>query len=136
LPLTPVPHRQRTRAGLAALVFADPDFLPLDEPTDDLDRDGRQAVIDLLGGWNSGAIVVSHDRELLDTTGEIVELTTPVATRYGGNWTAYRGLKVRELAAARRTPADAEKRVSDAARTAQEAAGGRPGGAVRAGGRG
>jgi ATPase subunit of ABC transporter with duplicated ATPase domains len=112
---------QRTRAGLAALVFADPDFLLLDEPTNDLDRDGRQAVLDLLGGWRSGAIVVSHDRELLDAMDEIVELTTLGTTRYGGNWTAYRELKARELAAARRTLADAEKRVADADRTAQEA---------------
>lgn len=41
---------QRTRASLAALVFAEPDFLLLDEPTNNLDRRGRQAVIDLLAG--------------------------------------------------------------------------------------
>jgi ATPase subunit of ABC transporter with duplicated ATPase domains len=111
---------QRTRAGLAALVFAAPDFLLLDEPTNNLDRDGREAVIGLLAGWGSGAIVVSHDRELLDTMDAIFELTTLGATRYGGNWTAYRQLKARELAAAQRTLADAEKRVADAARSAQE----------------
>jgi ATPase subunit of ABC transporter with duplicated ATPase domains len=112
---------QRTRAGLAALVFAGPDFLLLDEPTDNLDRDGRAAVIDLLAGWRSGAIVVSHDRELLDTMDDIVELTTLGAARYGGNWTAYHELKAQELASARRTLADAEKRVADAARSAQGA---------------
>lgn len=111
---------QRTRAGLAALVFAEPDFLLLDEPTNNLDRDGREAVIDLLAGWRSGAIVVSHDRELLDTMDAIVELTTLGATRYGGNWTAYRELKAQELAAAQRSLADAEKKIADAARTAQE----------------
>ncbi len=66
---------QRTRAGLAALVFGEPDFILLDEPTNNLDRDGRRAVIDLLAGWRSGAIVVSHDRELLETLDAIVELT-------------------------------------------------------------
>lgn len=112
---------QQTRAGLAALVFAGPDFLLLDEPTNNLDRDGRQAVIGLLAGWRAGAVVVSHDRELLDAVDDVVELTTLGATRYGGNWTTYRQLKARELAAARRTLADAEKRVADAARGAQEA---------------
>lgn len=112
---------QQTRAALAALVFADPDFLLLDEPTNNLDRDGRGAVIDLLAGWRSGAVVVSHDRELLDTMDAIVELTTLGATRYGGNWTVYRELKAQELAAVQRTLADAEKRVADAARSAQEA---------------
>lgn len=111
---------QRTRAGLAALVFAEPDFLLLDEPTNNLDRSGRQTVIDLLAGWKSGAVVVSHDRELLDTMNSIVELTTLGATRYGGNWTTYRELKAQELAAAERDLADAEKQIADAARVAQE----------------
>jgi ATPase subunit of ABC transporter with duplicated ATPase domains len=34
---------QRTRAGLAAAIFAAPDFLFLDEPTNNLDREGRAA---------------------------------------------------------------------------------------------
>ncbi|VTR92565.1 abc transporter : ABC transporter OS=Agrobacterium rhizogenes GN=CN09_16035 PE=3 SV=1: ABC_tran: ABC_tran [Gemmata massiliana] len=117
--LTTLSGGQRTRAGLAALVFAEPDFLLLDEPTNNLDRDGREAVIELLAGWRSGAIVVSHDRELLETVDAIVELTTLGATRYGGNWSAYRALKTQELAAAKRDLADAEKRVADVARSAQ-----------------
>ena len=57
--------------------------------------------IDLLAGWRAGAIVVSHDRELLETMDAIVELTSLGATRYGGNWSAYRERKALELAAAR-----------------------------------
>jgi ATPase subunit of ABC transporter with duplicated ATPase domains len=113
---------QQTRAGLAALLFAEPDFLLLDEPTNNLDREGREAVISLLASWRSGAIVVSHDRELLETMDAIVELTTLGATRYGGNWTTYRELKAQELAAAKRELADAEKRVADVNRSAQATA--------------
>jgi ATPase subunit of ABC transporter with duplicated ATPase domains len=113
---------QRTRAGLAALIFAEPDFLLLDEPTNNLDREGREAVIELLAGWRSGALVVSHDRELLETMDAIVELTTLGATRYGGNWSAYRAVKVQELAAAKRDLADAEKRIADVNRSVQETA--------------
>ncbi|HVK09478.1 MAG TPA: ATP-binding cassette domain-containing protein, partial [Gemmataceae bacterium] len=94
---------QRTRAGLAALLFSDPDFLLLEEPTNDLDRDGRAAVLDLLAGWRGGAVVVSHDRDLLDGMDAIVELTPLGANRYGGNWSAYRDQKALELAAADRT---------------------------------
>jgi ATPase subunit of ABC transporter with duplicated ATPase domains len=112
---------QRTRAHLAALVFAEPDFLLLDEPTNHLDREGRTAVIDLLGSWPGGAIIVSHDRELLETMDAVVELTSLGATRYGGNWSHYRERKVLELAAARRDLADAEKSVSEVDRKAQEA---------------
>jgi ATPase subunit of ABC transporter with duplicated ATPase domains len=113
---------QRTRAALAALVFAEPDFLILDEPTNNLDREGRAAVIELLNGWRAGAIVVSHDRELLETMDAIVELTSLGAPRYGGNWSAYRRRKAVQLDAARRDLADAEKRMADQARTAQTAA--------------
>ena len=110
---------QRTRAALAALIFAEPDFLILDEPTNNLDREGRAAVIALLAAWRAGAIVVSHDRELLDTMDAIVEMTSLGAARYGGNWSAYRARKALDLAAAQHDLADAEKRVVDLARTAQ-----------------
>jgi len=121
IPLARLSGGQRTRAGLAALLFADPDFILLDEPTNDLDRDGRQAVIELLGAWRKGALVVSHDRELLETMDAIVELTSLGATRYGGNWSHYRARKAMELAAARHDLADAEKRVAEAAQRAQAA---------------
>ncbi|WP_411035770.1 ABC-F family ATP-binding cassette domain-containing protein [Shinella sp. BYT-45] len=110
---------QHTRAALAALVFREPDFLLLDEPTNNLDRDGRRAVVDMLAGWRAGAIVVSHDRELLETMDAIVELTTLGAARYGGSWSAYRERKALELAAAHRDLADAEKQAADVARTMQ-----------------
>jgi ATPase subunit of ABC transporter with duplicated ATPase domains len=119
-PLAALSGGQHTRAALAALLFTEPDFLLLDEPTNNLDRDGREAVIGLLAGWRRGLIVVSHDRELLETVHDVVELTTLGATRYGGNWSVYRELKAQELAAARRDLADAEKQVADVARGVQE----------------
>ena len=118
-PLAALSGGQRTRAALAALIFSAPDFLLLDEPTNNLDRDGRQAVIDLLAGWRAGAIVVSHDRALLETMDAIVELTTLGATRYGGNWSAYRARKALELAAAHRDLADAERHAAEVAHTMQ-----------------
>ncbi|WP_117193203.1 ABC-F family ATP-binding cassette domain-containing protein [Rhizobium terrae] len=121
-PLATLSGGQRTRAGLAALIFREPDFLILDEPTNNLDREGRRAVIGLLAGWRGGAIVVSHDRELLDTVDAIIEMTTLGATRYGGNWSHYRECRALELAAAEHDLADAEKRVADVNRTAQETA--------------
>jgi len=93
---------QRTRAALAALVFAELDFLLLDEPTNNLDRDGRAAVTELLAGWTAGALVVSHDRDLLEHMDGIVELTTLGAARYGGGWSQYRARKRAEMAAVER----------------------------------
>jgi ATPase subunit of ABC transporter with duplicated ATPase domains len=113
---------QVTRVRLAALLFAEPDFLLLDEPTNNLDRDGRRAVIDLLAAWRGGAIVVSHDRALLETMDAIVELTSLGATRYGGNWSSYRAQKAVELAAIRHDLAHAEKHLSEIDGKGQEAA--------------
>jgi ATPase subunit of ABC transporter with duplicated ATPase domains len=110
---------QRTRAALAALTFREPDFLLLDEPTNNLDRDGRNAVAELIERWRGGAIIVSHDRELLEGMDAIVELTSLGATRYGGNWSLYRQRKALELASAEHDLADAEKRLSDVARSTQ-----------------
>lgn len=120
-PLTQLSGGQRTRAALAALVFYEPDFLLLDEPTNNLDSEGRLAVAHLLETWRGGAIVVSHDRELLEQMDAIVELTSLGATRYGGNWSDFQQRKMLELASAQHRLADAEKRVEQAARAAQAA---------------
>ncbi|MPZ30905.1 MAG: ATP-binding cassette domain-containing protein [Rhodospirillales bacterium] len=121
-PLSTLSGGQRTRMGLAALVFSEPDFILLDEPTNNLDRDGRRAVIDLLADWRTGAIVVSHDRELLETLDAIVELSGLGATRYGGNFSHYRERKALELAAVRHDLVDAERRVAEVAERAQATA--------------
>jgi ATPase subunit of ABC transporter with duplicated ATPase domains len=112
-PLAALSGGQRTRAGIAALVFAAPDFLLLDEPTNNLDRDGRTAIAGLLAGWRGGAIVVSHDRELLEQMDAIVELTTLGAARYGGGWSAFEARKALELDAAHRDLSEAERQLED-----------------------
>lgn len=121
-PMAALSGGQHTRAALAALVFAEPDFILLDEPTNNLDRDGRDAVIELLANWRAGAIVVSHDRELLETMDAIVELSSLGATRYGGNWSHYRERKAVQLAVARQDLANAERRVAEVAQSAQATA--------------
>jgi ATPase subunit of ABC transporter with duplicated ATPase domains len=111
---------QRTRLGLAALIFAEPDFLILDEPTNNLDHAGRQSVIDLLAEWRGGAIVVSHDRALLECMDVVVEMTSLGVSRFGGNWSHYRDSKALALASAEQDLADAQKRVVEVGRSAQD----------------
>lgn len=120
-PLATLSGGQRTRAALAGAMFAVPDFLLLDEPTNNLDREGRDAVQNLLRSWRGGAIIVSHDRELLEEMDAIVELTGLGAARYGGGWSAYRARKAIEQAAIEAELAGAEKRADSARRQAQTA---------------
>jgi len=115
-PLHKLSGGQRTRAGLAALYFSEADYLLMDEPTNNLDREGRLALYDMLANWRRGAIVVSHDRELLELMDDIVELTSLGATRYGGNWSVYRERKALELASAQHDLDEAEKQASEIAR--------------------
>ena len=112
---------QRTRAALAARLHAGADFLLLDEPTNNLDREGRGFVIDFLRSWRGGALVVSHDRALLEEMDAIVEITSLGVTRYGGGWSSYRARKDVELAAAEQDLTDAGKRLAESGRKARQA---------------
>lgn len=121
-PLAALSGGQVTRVRLAALLFEDADFLLLDEPTNNLDADGRQALREFLQSWRKGALVVSHDRALLEHMDAIVELTSLGATSYGGNWSFYRAQKQQELAAAEHSLARAEKQVTLVKQKAQQVA--------------
>lgn len=113
---------QRTRLALAKLILLAPDIVLLDEPTNNLDADGRSAVVDMLHRWKGAAIVVSHDRALLREMDAIVELTTLGATSYGGNWDHYGERKALELAAAEHDLSSAERRVAEIDRKIQAVA--------------
>src|ERR1700732_4999162 len=53
----------------------DDGFLILDEPTNDLDREGRKAVMQFLREREGGGLLISHDRECLQLSEEVFELS-------------------------------------------------------------
>jgi ATPase subunit of ABC transporter with duplicated ATPase domains len=110
---------EATRAALAALLIAEPDFIVMDEPTNNLDADGRAAVAALLERWRGGALVVSHDRALLRRMDRIVELTSLGAHVYGGAYDLYAARKAEAEAAAARELARAEQAVARVGREVQ-----------------
>ena len=83
---------QKTRAGLAGLLAADPDLLLLDEPTNHLDLDALDWLAGFLAAYDGALLVVSHDRGFLDTIATtIFELDPDIRslTTYPGNYSDY-----------------------------------------------
>ena len=117
-PIASLSGGERTRVALARLLVEAPDLLLLDEPTNNLDADGRKAVTELLAQWQGGAIVASHDRELLEQVDRIVELTPVGITVCGGGWGAF--AEARD--AARERAASDFERAADALRNAERSA--------------
>ena len=62
----------RMRVALAAALFAEPDLLLLDEPTNYLDLEGAMWLEARLRKYPNAAIIISHDRELLNNSVEAI----------------------------------------------------------------
>jgi len=62
----------------------------LDEPTNNLDRDARHRLADLVTGWHGALIVVSHDLRLLELMDETAELYAGALTVVDGPYSVYR----------------------------------------------
>jgi ATPase subunit of ABC transporter with duplicated ATPase domains len=113
--LTELSGGEWMRLRLARALGSSPEFLILDEPTNDLDREGRNVALRLLRGFPGGILAISHDRELLRGVDEILELKPSGLTRYGGAFDFY----WQERAAARERQQNAldrargEKRAAD-----------------------
>ncbi len=120
-PLMQLSGGQRTRAALAALRLDDAELLLLDEPSNNLDADARALLAHLLADRRGGAIVVSHDRNLLRSMDRIVELSAARARSYGGGYALYSEQRALERAAADRALADAGRDEKRIARERQEA---------------
>jgi ATPase subunit of ABC transporter with duplicated ATPase domains len=110
---------ETTRVVLASLFLRRPDLIVLDEPTNNLDRESRDALYAAVAGWPGGLLVISHDRELLGLMDRIAELSPHGLRLYGGNYDVYTEQRDAEAAAARRELTEAGKQLRKARREAQ-----------------
>jgi ATP-binding cassette subfamily F protein 3 len=80
----------RMRVALAAILFASPDLLLLDEPTNYLDLEGVMWLENFLQRYRGTVIIVSHDRDLLNTAAEfILHLEHGKLTLYSGGYDTF-----------------------------------------------
>jgi ATP-binding cassette subfamily F protein 3 len=93
----------RMRVALAATLFAAPDLLLLDEPTNYLDLEGTLWLEDHLANYPRTVIVISHDRDLLDTSvDQILHLDRSKLTLYRGTYSSFEEQRAtREMIAAK-----------------------------------
>jgi ATP-binding cassette subfamily F protein 3 len=78
------------RVALAAVLFAQPDLLLLDEPTIYLDLEGTLWLQDHLARYPNTMIIISHDRDLLDSAVNfILSLEATKLTLYRGGYSAF-----------------------------------------------
>ncbi len=89
-PLSEFSGGWRMRVALAAVLFAQPDLLLLDEPTNYLDLEGTLWLVDYLSRYPASAIVISHDRDLLDDVAtHILHLERGRLTLYKGDYSSF-----------------------------------------------
>lgn len=85
----------------------------LDEPTNNLDREARGRLYDMVRGWRGTLVVVSHDTALLDLVDDTAELYDDELSVFGGAYSQWRAWLDAEQDAARqaeRTAAQAVRR--------------------------
>ena len=108
-------------AALASLMVSDPEFILLDEPTNNLDSSAKAQLFTALEALPCPALIISHDRDLLERVNVIAELH---ADRQGlahlrlfeGNYSTYRQALDTEQQAAQRRVTEAKNEMRSAHR--------------------
>ncbi len=112
---------EKRRLQLLRVLVKNPNFLILDEPTNDLDLGTLNILEDFLLNFSGCLLIVSHDRYFLDNLAEHLFVLEPggAVLNFPGNYTDYRDyLAERETEAA----LEAEEKAAKAARAAAKVA--------------
>ena len=92
---------QKTRLGLALLLFSQPDLLILDEPTNHLDVQALEWLENFVREYPHTVLVVSHDRAFLDRTVTrtlYLDPATGTVRSYSGNYSDFVAAREHEAA--------------------------------------
>ncbi|WP_424824479.1 ATP-binding cassette domain-containing protein, partial [Rothia aeria] len=112
---------QTVTAALAALLHSNPEFILLDEPTNNLDSAAKNRLFAALETLTCPALIISHDRDLLARMNAIAELHADREGQahlriYEGNYDTYRAARKAEESAAHRRVSEAKNEARKAER--------------------
>ena len=98
LPVNSFSGGWRMRLQLARALMCPSDLLLLDEPTNHLDLDALVWLEAWLLRFEGTMLVISHDREFLDTVTRVtLHLDEARVTRYGGNYTTFESMRAERM---------------------------------------
>ena len=108
-------------AALASLMVSDPEFILLDEPTNNLDSVAKAQLFETLEVLPCPALIISHDRDLLERVNVIAELHVDRQglahlRLFEGNYSTYRQALDTEQQAAQRRVTEAKNEMRSAHR--------------------
>ena len=90
-------HGERKRAQIGVALWLDPDVLAIDEPTNHVDEQARALLAAGLHSFSAVGLLVSHDRDLLDSLcGQCVFIDPPTLTLRKGGYTKGRQVVTEE----------------------------------------
>jgi ATPase subunit of ABC transporter with duplicated ATPase domains len=82
-------HGERKRTQIAVALWQEPAVFAVDEPTNHIDGEARQLLLDTLRSFKGIGLLVSHDRELLDALCmQTLFVAAQKATMHPGGYTA------------------------------------------------
>lgn len=93
IPMCDLSGGQKARVVFADLANRSPDVLILDEPTNNLDIESIQALIDAINDFEGAVIVVSHDARLIQEVGcELFECADRSVSSWAGTFDDYKDM--------------------------------------------
>ncbi|MEP1151777.1 MAG: ABC-F family ATP-binding cassette domain-containing protein [Balneola sp.] len=97
-PVSKLSGGEKRRLGLMMVLIKNPNFLILDEPTNDLDLITLEKLEDFLSNFGGCLIIVSHDRYFMDNLVEhfFVFEGDGVVNDFNGTYSEYRALKTEQ----------------------------------------
>lgn len=74
---------------LVRIMYASPDLALIDEPTNHMDYIGKEKFLNWLNEYKKTVIIITHDRDVLNTVDKVIELKKDSARVINGNYEKY-----------------------------------------------